>query len=145
MVLGEALDLADAAQRVIDEHEAWFTELREDHPEFAGLTATWAMEYGASTGLQYWSQPGSASESFLQDLGFVPNPRAGQFASSRDVSAELVSELDADVLLMGRVVSTTDAEYDALVSSDRFQRLGAVSKGHLVELPAKTDDGGDLT
>jgi iron complex transport system substrate-binding protein len=143
-VLGETLDLAGAAQRVVDEHEKHFATLREKHPEFAGLTATWAIFYGEANGLQYLSRPDSAPEAFLRELGFAENPNARKFARDATVSDELLSKIDADVLLLGQSAAARDAEMRELTGRDLFRNLGAVSSGNFVQLPPKTDDGGDL-
>lgn len=143
-VLGETLDLADAAKGVVDDYEKHFATVREEHPEFEGLTATWAIYYGAANGLRYLSQPDSAPETFLGELGFVKNPNAREFARDATVSDELLSKIDADVLLLGQSAAASDGETRKLTGRDLFKNLGAVSSGHFVQLPPKTDDGGDL-
>ncbi|MFF8614556.1 ABC transporter substrate-binding protein [Streptomyces sp. NPDC015350] len=143
-VLGEALDLADAAKGVIDDNERYFATVRKEHPEFEGLTATWAIYYGAANGLQYLSRPDSAPETFLGELGFAKNPNARQFAQDASVSDELLSKTDADVLLLGQSAAASDAEMRELTGRGLFKNLGAVSSGHFVQLSPKTDDGGDL-
>ncbi|MEV3873904.1 ABC transporter substrate-binding protein [Streptomyces sp. NPDC049906] len=143
-VLGEALDLADAAKAVVDDHEKHFAKVREKHPEFDGLTATWAINYGSANGLQYLSRPGSAPEAFLAELGFAKNPAAREFAREATVSDELLSKIDADVLLLGQSAAARDAEMRELTGRDLFRNLSAVSSGNFVQLPPKTDDGGDL-
>lgn len=144
-LLGEAIDLSDRAEAVIDEHEALFSGIREAHPEFNGKTATWAIYYGPATGLQYFSQNGAAPELFLTDLGFAPNPGAADFAKDTTVSDELISKIDADVLVLGQSEATTLEEMDERVTgTDLFTSLGAVKSGRFIQLPPKTDDGGDL-
>ncbi|OZC56793.1 ABC transporter substrate-binding protein [Rhodococcus sp. 06-621-2] len=142
--LGEALDLPDAAAAVIDEHEARFETVREQNPQFAGRTATWAIWYGTGTGLHYFSQPESAPESFLLELGFAPNPLARSFEAVRQVSDELMSSIDADVLILGRSSASSDAEYQQLVESPLFNTLQSVSTGHFAQVPPLTPDGGDV-
>ncbi|MGO2062318.1 ABC transporter substrate-binding protein [Leucobacter sp. UCMA 4100] len=143
-IIGEALDLSDTAHSVIEQHDEHFTEIREAHPEFAGKTATWAIYYGPANGLQYFSQEGSAPEGFLTDLGFEKNPEAASFSGDTTVSDELVGKIDADVLLLGQSAAASDAELDALTGRDLFQNLGAVTSGRFIQLPPKTEDGGDL-
>lgn len=60
------------------------------------------------------------------------------------MSDELLSSLDADLLILGRSAAASDEELNALTSGALFQNLGAVRSGHLVQLPPKTQDGGDL-
>lgn len=143
-ILGETLDLSDAAEAVIAEHDELFAQVRADHPEFDGLTATWAIFYGPANGLQYFSQPGSAPAAFLTDLGFSENPNATEFATDTKVSDELLSKIDADILILGQSAAASDAEIQELTDRDLFQNLGAVSSGQFVQLPPKTEDGGDL-
>ncbi|MGX2993308.1 ABC transporter substrate-binding protein [Streptomyces sp. JNUCC 64] len=143
-VLGEALDLADAAKGVVDEHGKRFAKIRDEHPEFDGLTATWAINYGSANGLQYLSTPGSAPEAFLGELGFAENPKAREFAREATVSGELLSKIDADVLVLGQSEAARDKEMRELTGRDLFRNLGAVSSGNFVQLPPKTKDGGDL-
>ena len=143
-VLGETLDLSGAAEAVIAEHDELFAQVRADHPEFDGLTATWAIYYGPTNGLQYFSQPGSAPAAFLADLGFSENPNATEFVTDTKVSDELLSKIDADVLILGQSAAASEAEMQELTGRDLFQNLGAVSSGQFVQLPPKTDDGGDL-
>ena len=121
-----------------------FAQVRADHPEFDGLTATWAIYYGPTNGLQYFSQPGSAPAAFLADLGFSENPNATEFVTDTKVSDELLSKIDADVLILGQSAAASEAEMQELTGRDLFQNLGAVSSGQFVQLPPKTDDGGDL-
>lgn len=144
-ILGDALDLRDAAESVIKEHDELFAEIRKEHLEFAQQTATWAIYYGAANGLQYFSQPGSAPEHFLTDLGFDPNPSAAEFAGDTTVSDEMISKIDADVLILGQSAATTPEEMDTHVTGTTlFKNLGAVKSGKFVLLPPKTADGGDL-
>lgn len=143
-ILGETLDLSDAAEAVIAERDELFAQVREEHPEFDGLTATWAIYYGPANGLQYFSQPESAPAAFLTDLGFSENPSAAEFATDTLVSDELLSKIDADVLILGQSAAASEAEMQAFTGQALFQNLGAVSSGQFVQLPPKTDDGGDL-
>lgn len=142
--LGEALDLADAAKGVVDDHRKHFAQIRGKHPEFAGLTTTWAINYGAANGLQYMSRPGSAPESFLRELGFAANPGAREFTRESKVSDELLSKIDADLLLLGRSAAADEKEMRDLTGRELFRNLRSVSSGKFVQLPPKTADGGDL-
>ncbi|WP_168581863.1 ABC transporter substrate-binding protein [Gephyromycinifex aptenodytis] len=142
--LGEALDLSDAAEKVIKDHDARFAKIRQENPQFSGLTASWAIYYGPGSGLQYFSQQGSAPAAFLRDLGFSENPLAAEFANDTKVSDELLSKIDADVLVLGQSAKASEADMTKLTSRDLFQNLRAVSSGHFVRVPPKTDDGGDL-
>ena len=144
-ILGETLDLSDTAEAVITEHDELFAAIRAEHPEFEGQTATWAIYYGPANGLQYFSQRDSAPELFLTDLGFAPNPNAAEFAQDTTVSDELISKIDADVLLLGQSEATTPEEMETHVTgTELFKNLSAVQSGKFIQLPPKTADGGDL-
>ncbi|QPK79219.1 ABC transporter substrate-binding protein [Corynebacterium lizhenjunii] len=144
-ILGKTLDLENAAEAVISEHDQLFAQIRKEHPEFGGKTATWAIYYGPASGLQYFSQNGSAPEQFLTDMGFAPNPNAAEFAKDTNVSDELLSKIDADVLLLGQSQRASNEELEEHVTgTDLFKNLNAVKSGKFVLLPPKTADGGDL-
>lgn len=143
-ILGEALDLSQAADAVVAEHEQYFATLRRENPSLTGLTATWAIFYGTGNGLQYLSRPGSAPESFLRELGFAENPRAVEFNTGSTVSVELLEHVDSDLLLLGRSAAASQDEFETLTSSGLFRNLGAVSSGRWISLAPRTPDGGDV-
>ncbi|MGC0366994.1 iron complex transport system substrate-binding protein [Rhodococcus sp. 27YEA15] len=143
-LLGTAVDLSMAADKVIAEHDDYFGMLRSENPKLAGRTATWAVWYGSDYGLVYFSQPGSAPETFLRELGFAANPRASTFSATNTVSPELLDTIDADFLLLGRSAAADEDDFDSLTSGPLFQNLGAVSSGHWVGVPPHTADGGDI-
>lgn len=142
-LLGEALDLTDAATEVVEQYDADLAEIRAAHPEFSGRTATWAIYYGPGTGLQYLSQPESTPADFLQELGFDQNPLADEFARDPAVSDELLSKIDADVIVLGQSAHASDEQFAEVVDGPLFQGLDAVSSGHLVIIPPRTPDDWD--
>ena len=144
-LLGSTLDLEDAAAQVIKQHEEHFAEIRDEHPEFAGLTTSWVLHFGAANGLRYMSPSGSGTELFLSELGFIPNPKADQFVGDPWVSSELLTQIDADLLLLGQTVNASDEEMHELVTENNlFTHLDAVASGHVVRLAPKTEDDRDL-
>ena len=138
--LGEALDLSSAAERAIAEHGSWFETAREENPGFEGLTATYAVQYAEEWGLAYFSTTGSDAEQIFLDLGFSPNPLAEQFVDDDLVSAELISQLDADVLVIAN--NTEDeTEFERLLTDQElFGKLQAARDGHVAVLHM-SDDG----
>lgn len=50
-IMGETLDLSDAAEAVISSYEQTFATLRDQHPELAGVTTSWAIFYCQKNGL----------------------------------------------------------------------------------------------
>lgn len=138
--LGEALDLPRAAATAIEEHEAWFGTAREENPEFDGLTSTYAVQYAEEWGLAYFSSTGSDSEQLFLDLGFAPNPLAEQFVDDDLVSAELLSQLEADVLV---VANNTEEEGEfgrLLTDQELFGKLQVAQEDHVAVLELG-DDG----
>lgn len=138
--IGAALDLEEAAEEAISEHEAWFEQARADNPQFEGLTSTYLVQYAAEYGLAYFSTPGSDAEQLFLDLGFAPNPLAEEFAADDTVSSELLSMVDADVLLVAN--NTNDeAELEKLLTGNQlFQNLEVVQDDHYAIING-TDEG----
>ncbi|MCO1337390.1 ABC transporter substrate-binding protein [Kocuria polaris] len=143
-ILGDTLDLSDAAATVIADNDAYFAAFRDNHPEFNGKTATWAIWYDSSYGLHYLSQPDSAPEEFLTGLGFAKNPLAENFAAGTAVSGELLAKIDADVLLLGQSRVADEAEFTEFTNGALFQNLDAVTSGNWIAVPSVLDDGGDI-
>jgi iron complex transport system substrate-binding protein len=127
--VGEVLDLQGAAQRVLDDEEEFFAGFREEHPEIQGLTATYVVYYGEEGGLQYHSSAGSPAASVLERMGFAPNPNAGELSYRQEVSEELLSAIDADVILFS---DNSDGAYATITEQPLFQSLQAVQDDHLV-------------
>ena len=108
-LIGEALDLGDAAQQVVADHEEFLEQTRAENPEFDGLTATYLVQYGARARYRLYLHAGlPTSKSCSSTSGSPPNPRAEQFADDTSVSAELVTEVDADLLFIAN--NTGDEE-----------------------------------
>ena len=142
-LLGSTLDLEDAAAKVVTQHEEHFAAIRDKRPEFADLTTTWVLHFGTANNLRYMSPPGSGTELFLSELGF--NPKADQFVGDPWVSNELLTQIDADVLLLGQTVDASNEEKHELVTENTlFMNLNAVTSGHPVRLAPKTEDNRDL-
>lgn len=133
--VGEALDLADAAQSKIDEVDEYITTLKDEHPEFEGKTVTMAVEY--DNGLQFYNLTGSTTEVLFEDLGFAPNPEADQFVDDNLVSSENWSVLDTDVLV---AVYIDSESRDEIENSDLFQTLDVVNSGGYLALVPDEDD-----
>jgi iron complex transport system substrate-binding protein len=140
--IGEAIDLPGAAGDAIDEYDAFFADARDEHPEFAGLTAAYLVQYSEEYGTSFSNTTGSDTERLLLDLGFEPHPRADDFAADDLVSQELVSEVDADVVIVG---DTTGVEGEAdrlLLETELFQGLDAVQDGNLVVITNNAEGTG---
>ncbi|MFT4052092.1 MAG: ABC transporter substrate-binding protein [Microbacterium sp.] len=127
--VGEALDLQDAADAALAAEEQFFADFRQAHPELAGLTATYAVYYGQEDGLQYHSSTDGPATWVFEQMGFAANPLAEEFEYRETVSDELLSKIDADVLI---VSDNSDGDSASLTDQPLFQSLSAVQDGHLV-------------
>jgi iron complex transport system substrate-binding protein len=135
--VGEALDLQDAAQQVLDDEEQFYADFRAEHPEFDGLTATYLVYYGAESGLQYHSTVGSPAESVFENIGFAESPNASQFEYRQVVSQELLNAVDADVIIFS---DNSDGAYAEVTEQPLFQNLQAVKDGHLILIDNKAKE-----
>ncbi|MFC7495845.1 MULTISPECIES: iron-siderophore ABC transporter substrate-binding protein [unclassified Nocardioides] len=115
-------------QALVDEVEGRFAEVRADHPEWEGLTATFSQG-GPYDGILY-VYPDGLSTSFLTDLGFTMTEGLEGFApdigSQAEISAENTALIEADVV----VFATEDA--------DMFEQLQGF--GTIDTLPAVTEN-----
>lgn len=132
--LGEALDLADRAEEVIKENEAEYQRIRDEYPELDGKTITYFAFWGGEHGASVLNIPGSPSEDNFSRLGFAENPRTEEFAADNgSISNELISELDADVVLILSNTSSPE-ELEEFINQPMFQNLEAVQEGRTVEI-----------
>ncbi|MFT3944078.1 MAG: ABC transporter substrate-binding protein [Ancrocorticia sp.] len=137
-ILGKALDLSDRAEKVIAQHDDRLKLVREEHPEFAGKTATFLVWFGeAAYGLSYFSTPGSPAENFFSSLGFTTNPLAKNFADADQVSFEQMALVDADVLILN---DSSHGELEKVTGNELFAKLSAVQDKRLVTI-IDGDDG----
>lgn len=127
--VGEALDLKDAAEKALDDQSKFFADFRTEHPEFTDVTASYVVYYGADNGLQFHSAIGSPSELVLEGMGLAPAPRAAELKYRQDISNELLSSIDADVILFSE---NSDGAHKTLTEQPLFQQLGAVKAGKLM-------------
>ncbi|MFT3799106.1 ABC transporter substrate-binding protein [Microbacterium sp.] len=127
--IGEALDLQDAAQAALDTEEQFFADFREEHPELDGLTASYVVYYGQEDGLLYHSSADSPAAWVFEQMGFATNPLAAEFDYREAVSDELLSQIDADVIVLS---DNSDGDSASLTDRALFQNLGAVQSGRLI-------------
>ena len=84
--------------------------------------------YSQEHGAAYFSFPGSDSAALLERFGFVLPAQAEQFtAENYQISDELVSEIDADLLLVTSNPSPEGAEW--FTGSELFRSVPAVEDG----------------
>ncbi len=140
--IGYTLDLADAADAAIAAYDAFFEEVRAENPEFQELTASYLILYGEEYGTTYSSAPGTNEHQFLRDLGFAPNPLAEQFAEfapGTAVSPELMSQVDADVIILAN--AGYPDQFHLLTDDPLFQQLGAAQNDRVAMIDAEVIDG----
>lgn len=133
-LVGQTLDLADAAEDVIDTAEQHIADVAADNPDFAGRTLTIATEY--TTGIEYYTVAGGTAEGALGDLGFAPNPLAADFVDDPAVSDENLIALDADALV---VIYMDAATQESREASPLFQAIPAVAQGRYVGVAGDAD------
>lgn len=136
-LVGEALDLEAATEEVIADAEEQIEAALPTDDRFAGKTITLAYDYGAESGIDYYTTTGGTSEQLMLDIGFEPNPLAENFVDDATVSEENQAMLDADVLLM---VYTNDADRETREENALFQEIPAVQEGNYTSLTFNEDD-----
>lgn len=100
MMLGEATGRTEQARQVVADLDERFAEIRDEHPEWTGQSASVAFVFDGVGPGAYTSQ--DTRSRLLADLGFeIPavNDSAGADAFYSTFSAEDLSPLDVDVLV----------------------------------------------
>lgn len=105
-MVGRAVGKAELAETRIKEAEAKFQAVRDAHPEWSGMTAVCAYNFGGETGAFIGSD---TRATFLSELGFKPTEKIQSLSETQGFYARLspedLSPLDADLLIW---VSTSD-------------------------------------
>ncbi|MGP5931092.1 ABC transporter substrate-binding protein [Corynebacterium glyciniphilum] len=135
--VGEAMDLSAEAEEVVTEADEDIAATAAEHQEFEGKTITMAYDYGTEYGVEYYTAEGSFAESIMLDLGFAPNPLAGNFSEDTTVSDENQGQSDADVLLMIYADEETREarEADRLFQSIRRSARAVTFRSHTARMP----------
>lgn len=138
--LGEALDLSEAADTVVDDTHAAVADLRKEHPEFAGKTVSVLVNRGSAAGIEFTNGSGSPTEQLLSDLGFAEQPNADKMTGPGgrgEVSLENIGLIDADVIMIGQHGGRGTAEEARtwLDGDATYRNIPAVTAGRVVELP----------
>jgi iron complex transport system substrate-binding protein len=129
--LGQATGHSAEADAVIEEVEGLFATAADEHPEFAGATAS----VGAlDPDIVYAYAPSDSRGTFMTDLGFAFTDEIVGLAGDKfyaELSAERLDLLDTDVLVW---VTGTANGLDRLVQLPLYQGLDAVKEGRVVNL-----------
>ncbi|MGO3147685.1 MAG: ABC transporter substrate-binding protein [Leucobacter sp.] len=139
-MLGETLDLGQAASDAIDAAETAVADIRTAHPEFEGKTATQVMVYPEEYGASYNTAPGYQAAPVFEDLGFVIPEAADKFIDDDVISNELIGLVDSDFVLVS-LGSSEAADTDYFTESPLLKALPAFVDGRLVIDPADPETG----
>lgn len=137
LLLGEALDLSDRAQQVVDDYDTAFEEFRAQYPEFAGKSVDYLVFWGGDYGTGFINTAGSDAEALLVDLGFVTNANAGDAAFEENFSEELFGTLTGDVLVISDQGDA--AEFEEFLAHPLIQGLESVQNDRVVVLHVGDD------
>lgn len=142
--IGEALDLGDSAQELVDKTASYIDAQSTEFPQFEDKTVSILINRGDAVGIEFINTPDSYTTHLLSQLGFAEQPNAEQLSQNRgDVSLENLSLVDADGIMVanhgGR--SSAEAAEEWLQSSEMFQRLTAVQEEHVTYENPDPDTG----
>ncbi|WP_205474297.1 iron-siderophore ABC transporter substrate-binding protein [Nocardioides sp. SYSU D00038] len=129
--IARALGREDEGQALIDGIEQRYAELREEHPEWQDMTATFSQ--GGPYDGNLYVYPAGLNTDFLSELGFELTTGLEEYApeagSQALISAENVGLIDADVI----VFATESKEmFDELQGFGTIADLAAVKEGRAV-------------
>ncbi len=137
MLIGQAVGLEAEAKAAVDALDAQFAQVREDHPEWSGLTTVHAEAY---TGTYYVLGEQAPRSTFLTAIGFEIDPELASIVGddySKEISAEeldLVGDLDLVVWCTDEG-AIPDVQKNPVVS-----RLDVVERGNAIWLTYGKDD-----
>lgn len=136
LLIAQALGKDDEGRRIVSEVEARFEQVRDEHPEFAGIEAVAATKVGDAYGLYL---EGDTRWNILEGYGFALDGPAEGVTADRGFSAtipqERVDVFDVDLAVVFPIgYSLEELEADPLLAS-----LDVVDDGRAVFLGG--DDG----
>jgi|SRR5690625_448443 len=120
-ITGKALGLEDKAEDLVQKTEQLFEDAAEEHPEFEGKSATFALGGSYSLGADDYRT------AWLSDLGFTVPEKGGE------VSEEKLGVFDKDVLI-------AEGVEDDVKNSALFQNLDVVKENRTVDVGSFSDD-----
>ncbi|HEY0605501.1 MAG TPA: iron-siderophore ABC transporter substrate-binding protein [Herpetosiphonaceae bacterium] len=139
LIIGQALGQETKARDLVANMEERFTQIRAEHPEFEGATATIAAP--APDGQFYFSGPQHERQRYLSSLGFKLPDELTTIAGDAfygTISGEKLDLLDTDVLIW----TVSPAERETIESNPIYQQLDAVKEGRVIFLD--TSGNGEL-
>ncbi|MDN6376891.1 MULTISPECIES: ABC transporter substrate-binding protein [Corynebacterium] len=135
--LGTATDLQDAADTVQQDHDDALAAVREDHPEYAGRTATFISDKGGS--IYFETYGGGPGEAFFSSLGFDTLPTAGKYSENTQLSEENIADVEADVIF----VYDPSNGIPTLKANPTFTAFPAYKEDRVYALPAGHQKDGE--
>ncbi|OZF44590.1 iron-siderophore ABC transporter substrate-binding protein [Rhodococcus sp. 14-1411-2a] len=138
--IARAMGESERGEELNAQTTASLEQVRAAHPEFSGKTAAVVLPYDGQFGAYL---PGDARGTFVTSLGFeIPEPILAQDDGTNffvPVSAENISQLDADVVLyLG-----TSEDIDVVAENPIFGTLTAARNDAIV--PLSIDQRGAIT
>jgi len=137
LLIGQAVGREDEARAAVEALDEQFRQVRDDHPEWAGLTAVHAEAY---TGAYYVLGEQAPRTTFLTSVGFAAAPEISEIVGddySKEISAEeldLIGDLDM-------VVWTTDeGAIPDVQANPVVSRLQSVQDGNAIWLSYASTD-----
>lgn len=130
-VVAAAVGRSAEGDALIEGVETAYAGAAADHPEFEGLTATFAQ--GTTGDGHLWVYPDGLNTDFLTDLGFAITPGLEEYAPAPDEQAQISAEntglLEADVV----VFATEEPEaVEELLQFGTLSTLPAVTENRTV-------------
>jgi iron complex transport system substrate-binding protein len=124
IVIGRALGREEQARRVVSEVETKISEMRRDHPEFEGKTASCSIHVEPDA-IRTSNSTRDYAAKLLSDLGLSlpPGVTTLQGGDGARIGLEQLGTLDADVLIMSYASDDLRA---SLESNPVFQAVPAV-------------------
>ncbi|MBD0734489.1 iron-siderophore ABC transporter substrate-binding protein [Streptomyces sp. CBMA29] len=137
--IGDVLGKRAKADELVTRVRAKISEVRSQHPEFAGKTFTFGP-VGADGSVFTTSSTADAAAVFFSQLGLKLSPKVTSLPKSAtpgrsQIARERLDLLDADVIILTYVNDDARKKFEA---DDLFKRLPAVKRGSYVPLDIGT-------
>jgi iron complex transport system substrate-binding protein len=130
-LVAKAVGRSAEGEALISGVEEAYAKAAAEHPEFAGLTASFSQ--GGPWDGNMWVYPDGLNTDFLTDLGFTITPGLEKYVPSEGGQAQIAAEnmgvIDADVIVFA--TESPDAVQEVL-DFGTTSSLGAVTGGHAV-------------
>ncbi|MGP9612110.1 ABC transporter substrate-binding protein [Brachybacterium sp. AOP42-B2-9] len=143
--VGLALDLAQTAERVVEETEQLAVDTAAAHPEWQGTTLSFVLNRGEQGGISVSNYTGSVVEEVATSWGFAPQPQADALAAAQgDVSLENLDMIEADLVVIAQHGGhgTPEEAQAWLEANQLYQSLPAVQEGRVAII--EPDEDGTL-